>query len=262
MSQANRRVHPRQLRRVQVRFNRLGEDRVLHGFTKNLSLSGALITSAEPAPRGAVLRIELVGKEQNVVVYARVVHAHRMPPELRRFAESAMGVRFLETAELLTPFLPEGGTAPRPRPSTPAFRARPQAAPGGGSVSWPTLGSDGAGDGAAPDDGDDTPLPANQTYPLMFDKPSDFLTVFHRDIVNGGLFVSTSRPARLYEQVVVALHLPGDEKRVVQAEARVVQVVEPRPTAGGRTHGGMGLELLDTDRVLRKLRSVVEGMRA
>jgi Tfp pilus assembly protein PilZ len=261
MSQANRRVHPRQLRRVQVKFNRLGEDRVLRGFTKNLSLSGALITSAEPAPRGATLRIELMSKEQSLVIYGKVVHAHRMPPELRRFAESAMGVRFLETADLVKPFLPENDTGARPRPGTGASRAPSAAAdraPGSPEVSSASRPETDAADAAD----DALPVPAAQVYPLLFERAGDFLTVFHRDIVNGGLFVSTSRPARLYEQVVVALHLPGAEKRIVQAEARVVQVVEPRQTGGGRTSGGMGLELMDTDRVLRKLRPVVEGMRA
>lgn len=232
MSHANRRNFARALRRVQVRFSLDGEDRVRHGFTKNLSLSGALVTTADPPGRGATVRMELVGKERTVVVYARVVHAHRMPPELRRFAESAMGVRFLQTAELISPLLPEHAT-------------------GGKPLAPPT------DDAAAAQEDGPPPTAGDHTYALSFEKPSDFLTVFHRDLVNGGVFVSTSRPARLHEVVVVALHLPGDAKRVEEVKARVVQVVEPRQLAGGRTAGGMGVELLDPERVLDRLRPVV-----
>lgn len=231
MSHANRRSYARTLRRVQVRFSIDGEERLRHGFTKNLSLSGALVTTADPPGRGAVVRMEMVGKERSSIVYARVVHAHRMPPELRRFADSAMGVRFLQTAELIASFLPEGATAGLPLDQPPETESEG----GGGDV-------------------------GGQTYSLSFEKPSDFLTVYHRDLVNGGLFVATSRPARLHEKVVVALHLPGEEKKVEKVKARVVQVVEPRKVAGGRTAGGMGLELLDPDRVLERLVPVVEGL--
>ena len=234
MSHANRRSYPRTLRRVQVRFSIDGDEKVRHGFTKNLSLSGALVTTGEPPRRGSVVRMELVGKERTSVVYARVVHAHRMPPELRRFAESAMGVHFMQTAELVAPFLPEEATG-----------ARPLAAP-------PEAVGDGGAEPVAAED---------QTYSMSFEKPSDFVTVFHRDLVNGGLFVSTSRPAKLHETVVVVLHLPGgEEKRVENVKARVVQVVEPRQVAGGRTAGGMGLEMLDPDGVLERLTPVVEGL--
>jgi len=233
VSHANRRSYPRTLRRVQIRFSIEGDDRVRHGFTKNLSLSGALVTTADPPGRGMVVRMEMVGKERTSVVYGRVVHAHRMPPELRRFAESAMGVHFLQTAELIAPFLPDE-----------AIGSRPLDAP-------PDEASDGAGGGEGGQ---------QQTYSLSFEKPSDFLTVYHRDLVNGGLFVATSRPAKLHETVVVALHLPGDEKRIENVKARVVQVVEPRQMGGGRTSGGMGLELLDTDRVLGRLVPMVERL--
>jgi Tfp pilus assembly protein PilZ len=234
VSHANRRSYPRTLRRVQVRFSIDGEEKVRHGFTKNLSLTGALVTTADPPRRGSVVRMEMVGKERTSIVYGRVVHAHRMPPELRRFAESAMGVHFLQTAELIAPFLPEKATGVRPLGVSP----------------------DAAGDGAA------KPAAASeQTYSLSFEKPSDFLTVFHRDLVNGGLFVATSRPAKLDETVVVVLHLPGgEEKRLENVKARVVQVVEPRQVAGGRTAGGMGLELLDPDGVLERLTPVVEAL--
>lgn len=300
MAYDQRRSHPRQLRRVQVRIQREGEERVQHGFTKNLSLSGALITAPDPPPRGARLRLELMGKEQSPVVYGVVVHAHRVPPELRRFAESAMGVRFLETAELVAPFLPgEGKPKPEgPRAAQPAARSAARSVDRLASEPWPISGGrateaeatrpkpgsgryamgaaselaalrgqrsrEGATGGGRPAAAPrTTDIPAERTYALKFATAADFLGVFRRDLVNGGLFVASGTPADLQERVVVSLHLPEPVKRVFQLEARVVQVVEPRSRpSGGRTGGGMGLELIDTDRVLEELRPLVGLLQA
>lgn len=254
MSQANRRSQPRQLRRVQVRIQRPGEERVQHGFTKNLSLSGAMISLADPPPRGCRLRLELVGKDHSPVIYGEVVHAHRVPPELRRFAESAMGVRFLDTGELVSPFLPKGhfrsdpGSEQRPEDGAAAATAAPSAGPQ--AESRPGGGT------AAPS------APPGATYTLAFERPAEFLATYRRDLVNGGLFVPTSRPVALNQKVTVALHLPEPVRQTVHLQARVVQVVEPRSISGGRTSGGVGLEILDTDRVLATLRPLVGRLEA
>ena len=298
-----RRSHPRQLRRVQIRFQREGEERVHHGFSKNLSLSGALISAPDLPPRGTRLRLELVGKESSPVIYGVVVHAHRVPPELRRFAESAMGVRFLETAELVAPFLPAEATTrqpERPQPARPA--ARPQETLASGP--WPISGGrSGAAEGSKPAPGSgryamgaasemagvaaaratrrgraagdgtgveekpavvrDADIPPERVYTLTFSTAADFLGVFRRDLVNGGLFVASGDPASLQERVVVALRLPDPVQRTFRIEARVVQVVEPRPgPGGGRTGGGMGLEMIDADRVLDELRPLVGMLQA
>lgn len=253
MTGTNRRSYPRQLRRVQVRFQRVGEERSYSGFTKNLSLSGALITAPDPAPRGSRIRLELMGKEDQAVVYAQVVHAHRVPREMRRFAESAMGVRFLSVEEVVAPFLPESrsGAGPQTGGGRHHRRRREKQAAARDPDMEETLNL------RRPDA--ETPS-TRQEYSLLFENPKDFLTVFHRDIANGGLFVSTSRPARLYDPVRVTLHLPVRPKRSVEVDARVVQVVEPRKAGGGRTAGGMGLEIIDPEVVLEKLEPVVQWM--
>lgn len=251
MTQANRRVYPRQLRRVQVRFQRAGQERTHSGFTRNLSLSGALITAPDPAPRGSRIRVELLGKEQEVVVYAEVVHAHRVPREMRRYAESAMGVRFLSVEEVVAPLLPDGAAGGRQRPTQAAGEE------GGGRSTARSPDMEETLDLRHP--GAEAPS-TRQEYSLLFENPKDFLTVFHRDIANGGLFVSTSRPARMHEPVRVTLHLPVRPKRSIEVDARVVQVVEPRKAGGGRTNGGMGLEIIDPDVVMQKLEPVVQWM--
>lgn len=269
-----------------------------HGFTKNLSVSGALITGNDLPGRGALLRVELVGKEAQRVVYGRVVHAHRVPPELRRFAESAMGVRFLRRDELMSPFLdPESLTREEVADEPEGF--------GGGEVAeeWPISGGRFAeggedaeaqraefgagtpGSGSRPGQGEGMDegklagpgmaqvppgtgevvagsglrsVDSRRSYSLTYETPKEFLTAFRRDLVNGGLFVATEEPAGLYDTVTVELHLPPPVRQVFRFQARVVQAVEPRQLPGGHTGGGVGLEVLDTDRVLNDLRPVVD----
>ncbi|HEX2162929.1 MAG TPA: PilZ domain-containing protein, partial [Thermoanaerobaculia bacterium] len=297
-STASRRLYPRQLRRLQVRFWRAGEERPRQGFTKNVSLTGAFVATPDPAGRGDRLRLELTDGARSATLYAVVVHAHRVPPELRRFADSAMGLRFLGLDEVVGPFLGEealrprlegevgggrivGGTgavpveergepaeerfepsggrgdaAPAPgaaggaagdrgsfagrssaQPTASAggdrsvpLPASPPPASGTGQFAWsPSSPSPGSGTGrfaAVP------PAPA-AAYALAFATAEDFLVTYRRDLANGGLFVTTDRPARLNERVAVELRLPGESPATVRLEGRVVQVVDLRPVASG-----------------------------
>jgi Tfp pilus assembly protein PilZ len=248
MPQTSRRVYPRQLRRLAVRFWRQGEERPRQGFTKNVSLTGAFVSTPDPAGRGERLRLEISDTERTAQVYAVVVHAHRVPPELRRFADSAMGLRFLGLDEVVGPFLgeealqPEAAGEPSGRGASSAGGSSPATGEGlsGGGTGAQRIGTErGAGPAA--------------TYALAFASADDFLAVYRRDVANGGLFVTAERPARLDERVAVDLLLPGAGAPAVRVEGRVVQVVEPRPLASGRTAGGMGLELVDPDDVVRRL---------
>ena len=291
MSYEQRRRHPRQTRRVQVRYRVEGEERLRRGFTKNISLSGALITGNDLPGRGALLRMELVGKGVERVVYARVVHGHQVPVELRRFAESAMGIRFLRRRELIGPFLGEAETTAEAA-GAPAAAGGTARAQGGGEgfagSSWPISGGHAAGasesgggvtgtdratEAGDADDARDRAgqearakaakirrpkLDAGQTYELRYETPKEFLAAYRRDLVNGGLFVATSDPASLYATVTVQLHLPPPVRQEFRFEARVVQTVEGGQLPGGGGIGGVGLEVLDTDRVLRDLQPVVD----
>lgn len=267
MSQASRRLYPRQLRRLAVRFWRPGEERPRQGFTKNVSLTGAFVSTPDPAGRGERLRLELSDAGRTAQVYAVVVHAHRVPPELRRFADSAMGVRFLGLDEVVGPFL--GDEALQPAAAGERGRGETSGAPGpprtpgeggGGATAAHRIdagrgaGGTGAFGGGAPAGTGALPAAgATVTYTLSFATDDDFLAVYRRDVVNGGLFVTAERPARPDERVAVELRLPGAGAPTVRVEGRVVQVVEPRTLASGRTAGGMGLELIDADGVVRRL---------
>ena len=269
-----RRLYPRQTRRLAVRFWREGEERARQGFTKNVSLTGAFVSTPDPAGRGERLRLELSDGGRGAMLYAVVVHAHRVPPELRRFADSAMGLRFLGLDEVVGPFLDDEALRPLPEgapqaAAAPAGPAAPPAAPPQGtsprpaSPAPPSLPSSppppspppsaerrpaSSGTGALPLAG----APA-ATYSLSFESAADFLATYRRDLLNGGLFVTTSRPAKLQDRVAVDLRLPGPGAPTLRVEGRVVQVVDPRPLASGRTAGGMGLELVDPDAVVARL---------
>ena len=266
---ANRRSYPRKLRRVQVRFWRPGEERPRGGFTRNLSVTGAFVTTPDPAGRNERLRVELVEGSRHTLVEAVVVHSHRVPPELRRFADSAMGIRFLDLEELVGPYLPPDARQPIDE----------EPAGGGGATEGPGEPAEPVWTDAPPDPGGpgERPAPAaaagrsgrpagrrvavagaaERVYPLTFERPADLVALYRRDVVNGGLFVTTSRPAKLDDPVTVEIVLPGADRRRIVAEARVVQVVEPRQVGGGRSSGGMGVELRDPDRLMRELASVV-----
>ena len=277
---ANRRSYPRKLRRVLVRFWRRGEERPRGGFTKNLSVTGAFVTTPDPADRNERLRVELVDGGRQATLEAVVVHAHRVPPELRRFTDSAMGIRFLGLEELVGPFLPADAQRP--------IEEEPAGLPAGphppideeplGRASATGTGSPGepVSTDSPPDPGSPTPGPpaasagaarptgrrvapvgaSERVYPLTLERPADLIDLYRRDVVNGGLFVFTSRPARLDDSVTVEIVPPGAGRRIV-AEARVVRVVEPRKVGGSRTAGGMGLELRDPERVMRELGPLV-----
>ncbi len=97
---------------------------------------------------------------------------------------------------------------------------------------------------------------------MGFVGPSDFLEVFQRDIVNGGLFVSTRYPGRLQETVRIELRPPVPGVSSVLLSARVVQRFEPQEGSfGPNLLAGMGVEILDLPAVLAELRPIVEKLK-
>ena len=105
-----------------------------------------------------------------------------------------------------------------------------------------------------------TPREGGGTFAIHFLNPGEFLEVYRRDIVNGGLFVSTRFPGRLQETVNVELHPPFPNARPVLVRARVVQRFEPSGDAlGPNLLAGMGVELLDLPTVVDSLQPYVTG---
>ena len=100
--------------------------------------------------------------------------------------------------------------------------------------------------------------------PVEFLDRSAFLAVYHRDLAMGGLFVSTDAPAKLHETVVIELRPPLAGAGPIRFAAKVVHRFEPEDAAvgGGRNVlAGMGLQILDPERVKTDLAPVLAELR-
>ena len=103
--------------------------------------------------------------------------------------------------------------------------------------------------------------PSGGSFTVRFSGVEEFLEVYRRDLLQGGLFVSTRYPARLQETVNVELFPPGLLVDPVLVRARVVQRFEPQSESGPNLLSGMGLELLDVPSLLERLAPVVERLK-
>ena len=106
------------------------------------------------------------------------------------------------------------------------------------------------------------PVDAAGAFTVQFLGASEFVEVFQRDILNGGLFVSTRYPGRLQEVVKIDLQPPVADAEPVSFRARVVQRFEPQGgDFGANLLAGMGVEILDLPSVVQKLRPFVERLK-
>jgi len=278
----SRRRATRRARRVQVHFWKQGEPTPCVGYTTNISMTGMFVATNSPLPSGARIRIEVMDRDRGFMVEGVVVHARKVRAELAAVRQSGMGVRFLSVEELVrelipavygqTEEIPRGAdrestadsssdqelsdpfAAPQPpvppleipppretlrEPTRPAMS--PPSAPQGPAVPFTATGG---------------------TFSIRFSNPAEFLEVFRRDILQGGLFVSTRYPARIQETVSVELHLPIAFAEPVLIRARVVQRFDPADSAGGpNLLAGMGLELIDLPALVERLQPIVERLR-
>ncbi len=230
----NRRQSERLTKRVEVQFWQPGPmaegaPKVLRGYSTNVSSSGMHIATPHPLPAQARLRIEVLYGEGAFVIEGVVAHRRAVHPELVKVTQPGMGVRFLSPEELVHELFPRNGVAGATR-------------------------GDGRTAEAAPDLQGESRL-----FTVRFDNIKEFLSVFQRDILKGGLFVATSRPARLREVVRLDIFPPGQGAPAVQLAARVVQRFPPQPGSGA-LEAGMGLELLDPQDALARLQPIANRL--
>lgn len=229
------------------------------------------IITNTPLSSGSRIRVELVDRERGFMMEGVVAHARKMAPALARLNQSGMGVRFLTVEELVRELIPAGLgeteeiprddapteplpelTPPPPLPPPPPTPAapRPVAAP---PRPAPPL---------APDRPTAVPVATSGgAFTVRFSGVEEFLEVYRRDILQGGLFVSTPYPARLQETVSVEMFPPGPIVQPFLVRARVVQRFEPQADSGPNLLSGMGLELLDLPALLAALEPVVRRLR-
>src|SRR5215207_745203 len=257
-----RRVSPRRPRRVQVQFWKRGEPHTYPGYTTNISTTGMFLATNSPQPPGTRLRIEVLEGDRGFMLEGVVAHARKTRSDMMRMSQPGMGVRFLAVEDLvreLIPVLP-GETEeiptgpdqivspfpspPPPPPAPSATQTAPLPPPPPAAPARPAPAS--------------APRPAEGTgvFSVGFLGASEFLESYERDVVNGGLFVSTRYPGRLQETVRIELRPPDSSP--VFLRARVVQRFEPQEGSfGPNLLSGMGVEILNLPAVLDELRPVV-----
>lgn len=290
-----RRRATRRARRLQVHFWKQGETHAYPGYTTNLSTTGMFIATNNPLSSGTRVRIEILDRERSFMLEGVVAHARKIRGELMRIAQSGMGVRFLSVEELVRELLP--GVPGEPEediPYTPATGSQPPSvemprapeiprepvaaqpvqppvsrpaapvAPPTAAVPEPPMPPRSAATlaSAAPKPtqvAPPRPVGGSGLFSVHFANPRDFVEVFRRDILNGGLFVPTRYPGRLQETVEVELQTPDPAVPPIRFKARVVQRYDPHSEDldGTNLLSGMGLELLDVPGLIERLRPLV-----
>lgn len=252
------RISPRRPRRVQVQFWKRGEPHTYPGYTTNISLTGMFIGTNSPLPPGTRLRVEVLEGNRGFMVEGVVAHARRVRGEMMRLSQPGMGVRFLSVEDLVRELVPSGYG----HEDLPPAQAEPLPEEGANPVQEPVAPvTPLAPPVSRPSEPIPTPREGGGTFAIHFLNPREFLDVYRRDIVNGGLFVSTRFPGRLQETVNVELHPPFPNARPVLVRARVVQRFEPSgDSLGPNLLAGMGVELLDLASVVDSLQPYVMGM--
>lgn len=286
----SRRRSTRRARRVQVQFWKRGEPHAYPGYTTNISTTGMFIATRSPLPQGTRVRVEVLDRDRGFMVEGMVAHARKVRGELMRISQPGMGIRFLNVEELVKELIPVVQWGEEEIPDKPVETGEgeetfdleevpppPQAAPAAKPVLAPAPP-------APPPPAATPPVPVPQgdgplsfgspaperprnlgegVYSVRFASPKEFVEVFERDIINGGLFVPTRYPGKIQEVVNIELLPPVPFAEPVRARARVVHRLDPRSSdlEGTNLLSGMGLELLDVQAVVEQLRPTVERLR-
>jgi PilZ domain len=287
-----RRRNVRRPRRVQVQFWRRGEAQAYTGYSTNISTTGMFLATTSPQGPGTRLRVEVMDGNHGFVVEGVVAHARKVRGDMMRLTHPGMGIRFLSVEELvreLIPVLPgeteeipeaerlwgpagppETAASPPPEPvppplplsPSPPLPPLPPSPPP--PAPQPQTTTAAMPPPARPSEPATRPVPVDGigVFNVQFLGPSEFLEVFQRDILNGGLFVSTRYPGRLQETIKVDLLPPVPFAEPVSFRARVVQRFEPHGNDfGPNLLAGMGVEILDLAAVLERLRPLVERLK-
>ena len=273
-----RRRSVRNPRRLQVQFARRGDQQTYTGYTTNISTTGMFLATTSPQPPGARLRVEVMDGQRGFMVEGVVAHARKVRGDMMRLTQPGMGIRFLSVAELVHELIPvlTGETEEIPEDEPVWFPEAPVPPPPAVAPTRPDPPPPAPTPPAPPPPAPPPPAAARQvTTPVQrpveatgvfnveFLGPPEFLAVFQRDIVNGGLFVPTRYPGRLQEVVRIDLHVPLPYSEPVSFRARVVQRFEPHGSDfGTNLLAGMGVEILDLPAVVERLRPLVERLQA
>lgn len=257
---------------MQAQFWKRGETHIYPGYTTNISTTGMFLATNSPQAPGTRLRIEILEGDRGFIVEGVVAHARKTRSDLMRLTQPGMGIRFLTVEELVRELIP--GVIPgeteeiphepaAPSSSAPSSTAAPRPMPQNIAPPPPASAPSASAPPPAASPPVTRPIDGGGAFSMGFLGPSEFLEVYQRDIVNGGLFVSTRYPGRLQETVRIELRPPAPGSPSVFLSARVVQRFEPQEGSfGPNLLSGMGVEILDLPAVLAELRPIVERLKA
>jgi len=218
---APKRKQKRNPHRVNVRFNKKGDEEFAVGYTKNISPGGLFIGTNRPLPPGSEIVVEIKegGKEMRQRP-AVVVHAARVSPLLARVRTSGMGVRYLDLDEPA-----EVTTVPRKREEK---RIR------------------------EPEVAEDPSMPELQ---VDLSDVERFREAFRRDIQYGLIFAQSPAALETDQEVAVRVLTPGAPGGT-SLRARVDRETICRIEAYGELGGaGFMLVFVEADRALSLLRT-------
>lgn len=237
-------------------------------------MTGMFIATNSPVAGGTRIRVEVVDRDRGFMVEGEVAHARKIRGDMMRASLSGMGVRFLTVEELVRELIPSAvGTTeeiplePSP-PEVPDKLTEPELPePPNSSLPPPPPAFEPISEPLPPAPSFQprpAPRPVGEgAFSVHFTSAAEFLEVYRRDILQGGLFVSTRHPARIQESVVVELYPPLAGAEPVTLRARVVHRFEPHSGEPGGLNllSGMGLELFDLPALVEQLQPVVARLR-
>ena len=88
----NKQEHPRKRGRVRARYGLKTLDQA--AFTNNVSLTGAFLRTNRVYRPGTTIQVELAFPDETVTMWAQVIWAKQVPPQLSQTVNCGMGIRF------------------------------------------------------------------------------------------------------------------------------------------------------------------------
>ena len=94
---AEKQAHPRTRGRLKVRYGPNALERTC--FTNNVSLSGAFLRTNNVFRPGTTIQVEFEFPDRKMTLWAQVVWAKKVPPQMAHVILCGMGVRFINPGQ-------------------------------------------------------------------------------------------------------------------------------------------------------------------
>lgn len=102
-----KRIHNRAKRRLMVKYGTSNADKT--AFTKNVSETGLFVQTNQVFRPGTTIQVQITFPDRSFSMWARVVWAKAVPPQLAHILECGMGVCFIDPSPEWIEFFREWG---------------------------------------------------------------------------------------------------------------------------------------------------------